>query len=124
MAAFFVSMEWTGFQQIIFFGESFCLGLIQGAVFDVLSGLGRYTHRCFRLVLDSVLGLLVAMLLFFGAIVIMDGQLHPLLFFGSWLGLITEHASVGKYLCGWIAKLCYIAQKLLLTVFLRKNAPK
>lgn len=91
-------MEWTGEQQIQCLLQSICLGLMQGATFDVFTGLGRQTTRFRRWVLDAFFGPIAGLMLFFGTLVIMDGQLHPLLLVGSLIGLLLEHITIGAWL--------------------------
>ena len=95
MVAFFVNMEWTGQQQIQFLLRSIILGVLQGLCLDLMTSLlvGRKRRRW--LWTDVLFGPLAAIVTFFGALVIMDGQLHPLLFFGIALGMLVEHATVG-----------------------------
>lgn len=95
-------MEWTGWQQIVFLLQSICLGLAQGVLLDLLSGFGRRASPIRRISLDVLFGVLAALMTFFGALVIMDGQLHPILFMGCALGMILEHVILGMWLAKWI----------------------
>lgn len=88
-------MEWTGKQQIVFLLQSVALGVVQGILFDVLTGFGRRASPLRRILLDVLFGILAALITFFGALVIMDGQLHPILFTGCALGLVIEHVTLG-----------------------------
>lgn len=105
-------MEWTITEQMLFFAESICLGLIIGILLDLFSGLGRGQSRGYRFWLDVLFGPLVAVLLFLGSLVILDGQLHPLLFFGSLCGAVLEHFTIGTYL----SKFVFLLRKLSRTV--------
>lgn len=79
---------------------------------DFVSGLERNRSRVYRFWLDVAFGPLAAVLLFLGSLVIMDGQLHPLLLLGALLGLVLEHLTVGVYL----SKTVFFLRK-----FLRKS---
>lgn len=81
-----------------FFGQSICLGGVIGILLDVFSGLERNQTRMYRLFLDVIFGPLAAVIMFLGSLVIMDGQLHPFLFFGILVGLFLEHLTLGRYL--------------------------
>ena len=91
-------MEWSIGEQMRFFGYSICLGGIIGIVLDVFSGLERNRSRFYCFWLDVAFGPLAAVLLFLGSLAIMDGQLHPLLLLGAFLGLVLEHVTIGVYL--------------------------
>lgn len=95
MVAFFVSMEWTGQQQIRFLLQSIILGVWQGLCLDLITSLFTGRKRRRWLWTDVLFGPLAAIITFFGALVIMDGQLHPLLFFGVALGMVAEHVTLG-----------------------------
>ena len=90
-------MEWTGQQQIQFLLRSFLLGCLLGFLLDILTGLVRISKHSRWLWTDVLFGPLAAVITFCGALVIMDGQLHPLLFCGIALGMLTEHVTVGTY---------------------------
>ena len=95
MVAFFVSMEWTGQQQIQFLLQSIVLGVLQGLCLDLVTNLFVERRRRKWLWTDVLFGPLAAIITFFGALVIMDGQLHPLLFLGIALGMLAEHVTIG-----------------------------
>ena len=95
MVAFFVSMEWTGQQQIQFLLRSIILGVLQGLCLDLITSLLAGRKRRRWLWTDVLFGPLAAIITFFGALVIMDGQLHPLLFLGIALGMLAEHVTIG-----------------------------
>ncbi len=89
-------MEWTGRQQLLFLLQSAGLGFLIGLLFEGITGIGRVCRRRWCVfVLDALFGLLAALITFFGALAIMDGQLHPLLFAGELVGFLAEHSSVG-----------------------------
>lgn len=101
-------MEWTGQQQIDFLLQSFALGCGQGMLLDILTGLVYINKRRRWLWTDILFGPLAAVVTFFGSLVIMDGQLHPLLLFAVFAGILTEHQIVGVYICRlvrWIRRL-------------------
>ena len=88
-------MEWTGKQQIWFLLQSIGLGVVVGFSFDSITALTlRDVRRKWR-ISDALFGPLAALFVFLGALVIMDGQLHPLLILGSFLGLFAEHCTLG-----------------------------
>ena len=95
MVAFFVSMEWTGQQQIQFLLQSIFLGVLQGLCLDLITNLFAGRRRRKWLWTDVLFGPLAAIIPFFGALVIMDGQMHPLLFLGIAVGMLAEHVTVG-----------------------------
>ncbi len=101
-------VEWTGSQQLLFLLQSGGLGFGLGFLFDVFTGLGRAGGRCRRFWLDSFIGVLAALITFFGSLAIMDGVLHPLLFAGILVGFLAEHAGVGwlvsRWLCGAVRR--------------------
>ena len=93
------ALEWTGQQQLLFFWQSTGLGMLVGLVFDITSGLCRVIRRRWVVfLLDALFGVQAALITFFGALAIMDGQLHPLLFAGALVGFVMEHTSVGVYI--------------------------
>lgn len=81
-----------------FFGQSICLGGVIGILLDASSGLGRNQTKTYRFWLDVIFGPLAAVVMFLGSLVIMDGQLHPVLFCGAFVGLLLEHLLFGRYL--------------------------
>lgn len=115
-------MEWTGRQQLYFLLQSVGVGLVQGLVLDTLTGLRqRLMHKRWRLT-DVLFGPIAAFITFIGALVIMDGQLHPMLFFGIAIGMLVEHATVGLWL-QWLMRrlrVCVHKGVRLCVSFLRK----
>ena len=95
-------MEWSGGQQISFLLQSIGLGIAQGLLLDVLTGFARIPKHHRWLWTDVLFGPLAALITFFGALVIMDGQLHPLLLFGTFSGMLLEHISVGRCICRFV----------------------
>lgn len=92
-------MEWTGQQQIRFLLQSIGLGMVQGLFLDTITGLVPIVKGQHLLWTDVVFGPMAAIATFFGALVIMDGQLHPLMLFGVLLGMAVEHIGIGAFLC-------------------------
>lgn len=92
-------MEWSGRQQIYFLLQSVVLGAGQGLLLDVLTGMVRITNRKRWLWTDVIFGPIAAVITFCGALVIMDGQLHPLLFVGVGFGMLMEHVMIGVLVC-------------------------
>lgn len=102
-------MEWTGWEQVRFLMESIVVGIGQGLFIDIVTGIAHGSKRKRWLWTDVVCGPIAAVITFFGALVIMDGQLHPLLLFGVFLGMLAEHIAVGSRLermirrtLGWV----------------------
>lgn len=88
-------MEWTIRQQICFLLQSVCLGAIEGLCLDAITALIPSGKRSVYFWIDVAFGPFAAVVTFFGALAIMDGQLHPLLLFGVFLGMLIEHVSLG-----------------------------
>lgn len=103
-------------EQMRFFGYSICLGGMIGMLLDVFSGFGRNRKRVYRFWLDVAFGPLAAILLFLGSLVIIDGQLHPLLLLGALLGAVLEHVTIGVYLSKFVVFLRKIVRKFI-TIF-------
>ncbi len=106
-------MEWTGRQQTFFLLQSVVLGVMQGFALDVVTGFVSSSKRKRWLWTDIVFGPLAAVVTFFGALVVMDGQLHPLLLFGVFLGMAAEHIVVGVWMGRAIRRTRCLARKSL-----------
>ena len=91
-------MEWTGWQQISFLLYSVLLGCGQGLLLDVITGIIHFKRGKRLLWSDVIFGPLAAVITFLGALVIMDGQLHPLLLCGVLLGMVCEHVLIGVWI--------------------------
>lgn len=52
-------------------------------------------------------------MLFLGSLVIMDGQLHPLLLIGVGIGLLLEHLTMGRYLSKATAFFCKYTRQVM-----------
>ena len=77
-------MGWMGREQVRLLLESGGLGLLLGVLFDVCCALSRACgrRRWLRFGVDAAFGVPAALLTFYGALAIMDGRMHPLLFAG------------------------------------------
>lgn len=92
-------VEWTGAQQFLCLVQSMLLGAVLGLLFEVFTALTRIAKRRVTVfILDSVFGILSAMITFYTSLVISNGRLHPLLFFGGLAGYMCEHFTVGRYI--------------------------
>ncbi len=99
-------MEWSGSQQVWLLLQSTGLGFGLGFVYDVLQlpcycGGGRIR----RFVMDVLFGAVAALVTFYVALALMDGRLHPLLFFGSGVGFLAQHSCIGHWLCRGLRRL-------------------
>ena len=98
-----MEIEWSGQQQLLFIARSMLAGLIIGVLFEVTNGLGRiHRNRWRTMALDLVFSVLASVITFFASLVIMDGQLHPVLFTGIFIGAFMLHFSVGKYIASCV----------------------
>ena len=52
--------------------------------------------------MDAAFGVLAALLTFYGALAIMDGRMHPLLFVGLAVGFWLQHRTVGRWVSRWL----------------------
>ncbi len=107
------SLEWTGSQQLILLAQSSGLGVELGLLFSVWSGCFRLSDRRVRFVADMLFGLVAALITFFMSLAMMDGRLHPLLFFGSGVGFAATYIAFGWRLArligrcrGWLHRGC------------------
>ncbi len=91
-------MEWTWREQILLLLQCGGLGLLLGTVYDWLSVWCqlRRLSRAVCFVLDSLFGLLAALVTFFFSLATMDGRLHPLLFVGSLLGVMIQRCGISR----------------------------
>ena len=92
-------MEWSILQQMQCLLQSVVLGMTQGLLLDLLTGMVRVSSRRRWMWTDIVFGPIAAVITFCGALVIMDGHLHPLLFLGVFWGMVTEHVTIGIWVC-------------------------
>lgn len=113
-------MEWSGEQQLGFLLRSAAVGIGIGLLFDVISGFWRgkkYRRQLYAA--DAILGVVAALITFFGALIIMDGQLHPVLFCGVLLGMLSEHYIVGRWLSFFLWKLRMVGLRFRVTAVLQ-----
>ena len=104
-------MEWTGEQQILFLLQSAILGFAQGLAMDFIVGFAPVSNHKTFLWVDIVFGPASAVVTLCGALLIMDGQLHPILLFGIFLGMAISHFSIGRFLCGAVRKMRISARR-------------
>lgn len=103
-------MEWSSLQQLGFVLKSMVLGCCIGCVLDISGGFWRgKKHRRRMYAADVFCCVLSAVITFFGALVITDGQLHPMLFVGIIPGVFAEHLIVGR----WLSLIVYKIHRLL-----------
>ena len=91
-------MEWTGQEQVHLLLQSGGLGLALGVLYD-LFGVFRLSRRRSRhsvFLADALFGAAAALVTFYTSLGIMDGRLHPLLFFGCAVGFGVQHFTVGR----------------------------
>lgn len=112
------SLELTGWQQLSLCVQSLPWGMVIGVIFDVNSGIIRARNRDkWTVLLDAGFGVLAAVITFFGALVLLDGQMHPLLLFSILIGFLLEHYTFGRLLLslltriwrcfGWVKRVCH-----------------
>lgn len=108
-------MQGTQFEPMTLEMLSWCIlvGAILGAVFDLVSGLGRTLRLRTLFVFDALCGPTFAVVTFFAALVITDGVLSPMLFVGLLLGFFAEHLLIGRWLSKGVALLCRTIRKVL-----------
>ena len=95
-------MEWGVGAQLPLLCQCAPIGACIGFFFDCMSGWLRHcSYRRRLFVADALFGGFAALVTFFGALVVLDGQMHPMLFFGVLIGFLVEHWVVGK----WIGRL-------------------
>ncbi len=97
-------MGWMGREQVRLLLESGGLGLLLGVLFDVCCALSRACggRRRLRFGVDAAFGVPAALLTFYGALAIMDGRMHPLLFAGMAVGFWLQHRTVGRWVSRWL----------------------
>ena len=88
------------------------MGVMIGILLDIFNGLGRNRSRAYRFWLDVIFGPLAAVMLCLGSLAIMDGQLHPLLLFGAFVGVVLERLTIGRYLSNSVAYLRRVVGQL------------
>lgn len=124
MAAFFVNMAWLEYQQIAVILPFVCIGAVLGGLLDVVSGLiwlGR-VHK-WRLA-DMLFGPLAGLITFCGALIWLDGQLHPLLFLGLTVGWVLEHSLIGKRLNVFLRRAGLCTKRTLISLLRTMKLPE
>ena len=119
------AVEWSGWQQIVFLVECIPCGAILGFFFELTSGFVRFsTSKSTKYLYDVLYGMMASVVTFFTALVIMDGQLHPILFLGIGFGFICEHIMLGRLvmqmvymLVKTIGKVSFVLRTILVCVF-------
>ena len=112
-----MGVEWTGDEQVLFYLLSMVSGVCIGVIFDVFTGWGRARRRVSCVFfLDIMFCVLSALLTFGSALLIMDGQLHPLLLFGIFTGGVVEHYSIGRLIGRGVEQLGHLHARLLTVI--------
>ena len=92
-------MDGYGMQQFVVLLKSVVIGGVIGILLDAYSGFLREKRYRYSLFVSDVLfGLVAAMVTFFGALIVTDGYLHPVLMVGIGCGCIAEHWLIGRWL--------------------------
>lgn len=127
-------MEWTEIQQIICLLQSILLGVVLGLLFELFTAWVRLSQSpVVKFMLDTLYGAASGVVTFFSALIITDGQMHPLLFFGSFCGFLCEHYSMGRFFSRGIYRIMYqtgkglrrvlyLCDRLLITCYARACA--
>lgn len=91
-------MGWTWRQQLWLLLQCMGLGVSLGVLYDLFGivRLWRSRRRRSLFLTDALFGVLAALVTFFTALAIMDGRMHPLLFFGSVFGFTVQHLTLGR----------------------------
>ena len=107
--------EWIGQHQIALFLQSGAFGVCLGFVFDCFNVLSKMRRRNRIPVFlgDVVFFVLAAFATFFYSLAVMDGRMHPLLFFGIALGMIVQHLIIGRL----FSRALYLLLRFLYRVF-------
>ena len=102
-----MEIEWSWMQQIAFLMYSIPVGIVLGILLNVFNGFERLMKiRLNNFILDVAFAILSAVITFLSALVITDGQIHPVLFIGQLLGFLLVHYFCGKYISKCIYQLC------------------
>ena len=89
-------MLWTEEKQLLSLLPAIFVGVGLGVVLDIFSSCS-FRRRKWRLI-DTLFGPFAALITFGAALVILDGQLHPLLFGGMLVGIVLERQTIGIWL--------------------------
>lgn len=112
MVAFSADMEWTGQQQIFLSFQSVIFGLLLGILFDVFNGIGKTSRRSLRVWIDIIWGPISSVIVFFGALFLANGQLHPVFLFGAAVGMLLEHGTIGVWISKFVVCCCVFLSKI------------
>ncbi len=109
--------EWTGQQQCQLLLQSVLLGVVLGILFDFFNIAGKLRRRRWKVVFlcDVIFFLLASVVTFYFSLAQMNGRMHPLLFVGSFAGLIGEHCFFGRY----FSKIIYCSGRYVYRVLYR-----
>lgn len=119
-------LEWGGIQQLTLLFRSSLVGVGVGVLFDLMTGFWRGTTKLKRFMVDVVFCLLASIITFFSSLVLTDGKLHPVLFVGMYLGVYSEHVSLGRWVSRgacrsvWFVRNGFARMKFLASTILRK----
>ncbi len=107
--------EWIGRHQVALLIESGALGVCLGFVFDCFNVLSKMRRRNRLPVFlgDVAFFVLAALVTFFFSLAVMDGRMHPLLFFGIAIGMIVQHLTIGRL----FSRALYLLLRFLYRVF-------
>lgn len=102
-------LEWGIAQQLLLLVQSGVLGVVLGALFEIISGMARGKSKVSRFIADVIFCIFSALITFFFSLVVTDGRLHPVMFIGVGMGLLLEHISGGRWIGFAVYKcLCFI----------------
>ena len=108
-------MIYSGGEQLLLVLQSALVGMLIGGSLDFNHGIAlKNTHISHVLVLDITWGCLSAVMTFFAALVLTDGQLHPVLLLGLLIGALVEHYTIGRALKWMVCKTRMGARKAIL----------
>lgn len=105
-------MDWNAREQLLLLLHSAIPGIIIGILFDANSGfLQCYALRRCSGFIDALWGSTAALITFFSALVLADGQLHPVLLVGILFGFLAEHYTIGRLIRFCAYSICANIQK-------------
>lgn len=105
-------MDWSGRGQVLLLFQSTVPGIMIGALFDANSGFFRCCIlRRYWGCIDALWGCTAALITFFSALILADGQLHPVLLAGVLFGFIAEHYTIGRLVRFCVHGICVGIQK-------------
>ena len=98
-------LEWGGLQQLALLLRSGLVGIGIGVFYDIVAGLWCGCGKARRFWADVLFCALASLITFFSSLILTNGRLHPVLFFGIAIGLLLEHMTVGKWVSRWAHKI-------------------